>query len=113
MTSRLLAAYYARLKSEPCIACNRRGVDIAHLLPVSKPLGFAANQYRTWSARSHKGPRAFTAVPLCRECHDNVTVHGEEWLDGKLIGGRRFAYAYALRVLAEVSEECCEEEADT
>lgn len=92
--------------------CGKIGVDIAHLLPISKPLGYNAEAYRDWSSRSHNGARAFTAIPLCRQCHDNVHAYSEQWLDEKLghKGGRMYAYAYALRVLGEVVHETCKEE---
>ena len=52
--------------------------------------------------RSHKDSRAFTAIPLCKKCHDSIHAWGEAWLDKKLPGGKEYAYAYALRVLGEV-----------
>ena len=93
--------FAARLKHEPCLVCGRHGVDVAHLLPVS-------TKARDWSTRSHKDSRFYVAIPLCRKCHDSLHTWGESWLDDKLPGGRMFAYAYALRVLAELHEEECD-----
>ena len=91
----VLKLFYERIKLEPCLVCGRRGVDIAHLRPVSPKL-------RDWTIRSHRDWRAFTAIPLCRKCHESVHTFGEKWLDEKLPGGRMFAYSYALSILSQV-----------
>jgi len=96
----VLDRFYERMKHEPCLVCGRHGVDIAHLRPVSIKV-------RDWTMRSHKDWRAFTAIPLCKDCHDTLHVLGEKWLDEKLPGGRRFAYSYALSMLSQVVEEVC------
>lgn len=111
--SSTLARFYEHVKGQPCIVCGKRGVDVAHILPVSKYLGDGARHHRDWSSRSHKGPRAYSAIPLCRNCHNAVHTFGEDWLDQQLehMGGRMFAYAVANRLLAEVVEEYCDQEA--
>ena len=95
--------FVEHLKSEPCLVCGRYGVDMAHLLAPSKRLR-SGERPRDWGTRSHKGVHWYFAIPLCKECHAKQHALGEKWLDEQLPGGRAFAYAVALRLLAEVVE---------
>ena len=98
-------AYYKKLKSLPCIVCGKFGVDVAHVVPLSKMLG----PKREWTARSHKGPRGFFAVPLCREHHQELHAHFSEHRFFDEYGvGYDYIYAFALRTLAEVVDENCD-----
>jgi len=101
-------AFYQKLKMEPCIVCHKYGVDAAHLKPLGKELGVLGEANRKWTVRSHKGPRGFFAVPLCREHHDYIHRKGEDALYTELGVDKGYAYAYALRLLAEVAHENCE-----
>ncbi len=103
---KMLAAFYEATKQQRCLVCGRFGVDVAHIKPLSKHQ--QENGLRPWTARSHKGARAFFAVPLCRECHEKVHKHGEDWLYQQ-IGGKHVAYAHALRTLADVVTEVDDE----
>ena len=93
----VIKLFYQEVKNQPCIVCGKYGVDVAHITPLSR---HAENGRRQWTSRSHKDERAFFAVPLCREHHNMVHQHGEEWLFEQV--GREYPYAHALRTLAEV-----------
>lgn len=89
--------FYRKLKALPCIVCGKYGVDAAHITPMGR--------FMDWTARSHRGPRGYFAVPLCRKHHDAIHRMGEEAFWHEYHIDKAYPYAVALRILAEVVDE--------
>jgi len=81
------------VKSTPCLACGKYGVDIAHIKPWSAKIS-------DFTRRTHKGVGWFFAIPLCRSCHEAQTASGNEheWLRANV--GLVRAYGWVAETVA-------------
>ena len=63
--------------------------------------------------RGHKGLSAFSAIPLCYDCHRGPRgIHSgreDDWLDENVPGGRLGAAGWIIRTLATLYNECGDE----
>ena len=73
--------YYQMIKKDRCLCCGHYGslsnpIEAAHIETVLSP------KTGDIMPRSHKGPSAWSAIPLCQSCHELQHQNGPEaaWL---------------------------------
>lgn len=100
--SNTLKAYYAFVKSKPCLACgayplpgNPNHAD--HIKPYSPKLN-------ALGTRSHKGHAAYFCVPLCPSCHAKRHSTREESFYESIGYPLPILYAYLAYQMAEFLE---------